>query len=357
VSDTFTVSSHRGPYRVEFEDRAFNRLASTTDEHARYIVDAKVARLYESDLRSILEIRSTLLIEATESAKSLHVFAPYVDHLVANGMRRGDRFVAIGGGIIQDITAFLAATFLRGLDWEFYPTTLLAQADSCIGSKSSINVGSSKNILGTYTPPTRVVIDLSVLSTLETKDLRSGIGEILKVHAIEGPEAFDRVSRDYDRLFQDPVLLKHYILESLRMKRHWIELDEFDRGPRNILNFGHSFGHALESATDFAIPHGIAVTLGMDMAVSFSVELGRVHREHYDRMHPVLAKNFSGFRDVPIPVGRFLEALGKDKKNVGTSFKVVLLGADGKPEIAGLQNDRPFQDLANRYLLELPRTS
>jgi 3-dehydroquinate synthase len=128
-----------------------------------------------------------LIIEATEENKSLAQFPAYVDSLFGLNVRRGQKLVAIGGGIIQDITCFLAATMMRGLPWMFYPTTLLAQSDSCIGSKSSINSGEVKNILGTFTPPEQVVIDVDFLKTLEEKDIFSGIGEMIKVHAVETP--------------------------------------------------------------------------------------------------------------------------------------------------------------------------
>jgi 3-dehydroquinate synthase len=250
-----------------------------------------------------------LAIEAIEPNKSLDKFPAYVDHLVSQKIRRGHTLIAIGGGIIQDITCFLAATMLRGIDWQFYPTTLLAQADSCIGSKSSINAGSAKNILGTFTPPNRIFISSRFLDTLPEGDVRSGVGEMLKVHVIDGPDSFNAISADYETLFEDRARMLHYMRRSLEIKQTYIEKDEFDRGPRLVFNYGHSFGHAIEGATKFGIPHGIAVTMGMDLANWISAEMGTGERSHYERMHPALAANYRGYEHHPVPLDEMMELI------------------------------------------------
>ncbi|MFL5887412.1 MAG: AroB-related putative sugar phosphate phospholyase (cyclizing), partial [Thermoleophilaceae bacterium] len=286
------IESHAGPYEVTFDDGALRALGEqVSDGKTHVVIDDRVASLYEEELAPVLGSPSVLRIEASEPAKSLDRFPAYIEHLVARGVRRGHVLVAVGGGVIQDIVCFLAATLLRGLEWHFVPTTLLAQADSCIGSKSSINVGSIKNVLGTFTPPARVTIATRLLDTLSPEDVRSGVGEMLKVHAIEGPEAFDAIAADYSRLFDDRETMERYVHRSLEIKKRIIEIDEFDRGPRNVMNYGHSFGHALESATDFAVPHGIAVTIGMDMANYTARQLGLADGA-FERMHGTLAANY-----------------------------------------------------------------
>lgn len=358
ASDPITIASHRGPYRVRFqlglrpEDVALPALSEGQAKgRAHYLVDARLAREYRSELAGVLE--SALLIEATEKAKSLESFPAYVDRLVEAGTRRGDALVAIGGGIVQDITCFLAATMLRGLDWHFVPTTLLAQADSCIGSKSSINSGEAKNILGTFTPPKTVLVAARFLDTLEEKDLRSGIGEMLKVHAIEGPDSFDRFARDYPRLLSERAVLLGHVRRSLLIKQRLIELDEFDRGPRQVMNYGHSFGHAIESATQFGVPHGIAVTLGMDMANFCAAELGRSPKAHFERMHPVLRENYAGFESRQVPLDPFLRALHKDKKNTQDKLGLILPDREGRPEKVLVAADAAFRNLCERYLASI----
>ena len=350
VSDAFQVQSHKGPYTVEFDDDALARLNAAPSEGAHFVVDALVAELHRSDLRAVLAQGSTLVIEASEPAKSLDRFPAYIEHLVANGVKRGNELVAIGGGVIQDIVCFLAATLMRGLDWRFYPTTLLAQADSCIGSKSSINVGEIKNILGTFTPPSRVVIAVPVLRTLEYDEIRSGIGEMLKVHAIHGPESFDRIAADYNSILGNDATMRRYIRASLEYKRELIELDEFDQGPRNVMNYGHSFGHAIESATDFEIPHGIAVTIGMDMANYVSARLGHGEQSHYEWMHPALAINYQGFEDTEIPVDALLAAIAKDKKNTARALRLILPDHEGRVRIVEQPADDAFRAACADYL-------
>ncbi|MBA3655790.1 MAG: 3-dehydroquinate synthase [Gemmatimonadaceae bacterium] len=349
ASDRFVVQSHTGPYEVEFARGAISRIAGTVPAKSHFFVDANVARLYAKDLHHVVESSSVMVIEATEANKSLERFPEYVEHLVSQGVRRGQVLIAIGGGITQDIVCFLAATVLRGIPWWFYPTTLLAQADSCIGSKSSINVGRAKNIVGTFTPPRRVIIDPAMRETLNEVDVRSGYGEMLKVHAIDGPDAFDRIAADYPRL-GEPTVLTHYIRRSLEIKRNLIEQDEFDQGPRNVMNYGHTFGHALESATDFRIPHGIAISIGADMANHVAVTIGRMDIAHYRRMHPVLRANFSGFEREPVGLDAFMQAIAKDKKNSNDTLTLILPDDHARIGLVRYPNDARFREICRQYL-------
>ncbi len=353
MSEALVIQSHRGPYTVHFVQEALRGLASESMEKRHFIVDANVATLYREDLAPILNNASTLVIDATEAAKTLDCFTDYIEILVSQSVRRDHLLVAIGGGIIQDITAFLSTTLLRGLHWEFYPTTLLAQADSCIGSKSSINVGNAKNILGTYCPPDRITIDPDLLLTLTEVDVRSGIGEMLKVHAIAGPKAFDEISAAYGVLQSDREALLHFIHHSLEIKKAIIEVDEFDTGSRNVMNYGHSFGHAIEAATEFGVPHGIAVTIGMDLANYAAVRMGRVHDSHFERMHPVLMENSRGFHNIEIPLAAFLAALGKDKKNVGSQLKLILPDTAGIPQMVVTDNSPEFHTICADYFTKV----
>jgi 3-dehydroquinate synthase len=343
------IESHKGPYRVRFFEEAAAAVAAIAGDNVHYIVDQRVAALHKEALAPVLQSGSVLRLEATEQAKSLERFPAYVAHLVANGLRRDQCLVAIGGGIIQDITCFLAANMLRGVDWRFIPTTLLAQADSCIGSKSSINAGGAKNILGTFTPPREIALSPSFLGTLDRVDLRSGIGEILKVHAIAGPDAYNAVARDYQTLFTNPLLLLAYIRRALEIKKAYIEIDEFDRKERNIFNYGHSFGHAIEAATDFCVPHGVAVTIGMDIANFIALRIGR-NKEAFARMHPGLRLNYDGFEKTPVPLDAFLTALGKDKKNVGNRLTVILPDENDIPAKHQLANDAMLRGLCGEFL-------
>lgn len=351
--EDLVVESHQGPYGVGFQRGALEGLAETDPASTFLVIDRRVADLYGDALGEALERSSTLLIEATEANKALERIPDYVDHLVVHGVRRGHALVAVGGGILQDIVCFLAATLLRGLDWHFLPTTLLAQADSCIGSKSSINVRATKNVVGTFTPPKRVVIDVTLLDTLTEAEVRSGVGEMLKVHAIAGPDRFDQIAMDYERLLADRAVLEAYIVRSLELKRALVEEDEFDQGPRRIMNYGHSFGHAIESATGFAVPHGIAITIGMDMANHLALALGLTIEEHVARMQPVLAKNYSGFGGIRIDPDALLAAIVKDKKNTARALRLVLLDPEGRLSLVDQVADEDFRRVCEEYLAGL----
>ena len=170
-----------------------------------------------------------------------------------------------------------------------------------------------------------------------------------RLFAVEG--AFDGIAADYERLFKDRAVMADYIHRSLAIKKHYIEEDEFDLGPRNVFNYGHSFGHAIEAATSFAIPHGIAVTIGMDMANFAAVRIGIGTDEHFHRMHPTLKGNYLGFEDHPISTGPFLDAIAKDKKNTGSgTVALILPDAGGRLSKGSFANDDAFAAVCADYL-------
>lgn len=330
---------------------AFAELEGGLRPSEHLIIDARVAALYARPLAPALAGHSVLRIEATEANKSLERLPAYMTHLLDHGIRRDHVLVAVGGGITQDITAFIAATLLRGVAWRFYPTTLLAQADSGIGSKSSINLAGYKNQLGTFTPPVDIMISTDVLETLSAVELRSGIGEMIKAHIIAGWDDTRAIATDYPRLAEDKKLLTHYILRSLEIKRGFVEADEFDRRERLVMNYGHTFGHAIESATDYAVPHGIAVTLGIDMANYVSCRLGLIPSGTSDELHPLVRANYQGFERTVIPEDRFFAALRRDKKNLGSTVTLVLMRGPGRVFVERYACDERLQELCREYLL------
>lgn len=354
MSEKLVIQSHKGPYTVSFDTGLLQSPRRLMEGEPHFLVDANVARLYANNLCDILAHPNTITIEATEENKSLEKIIPVFERLVQNKVRRGHILVAIGGGIIQDITCFIASTLLRGLPWRFAPTTLLSQADSCIGSKSSINLGATKNILGTFNPPREIFVDTGFLNTLDQKDIQSGVGEIIKVHAIDSAASFDRLAGDFDRLFTDRSVLLKYIHSALLIKQRFIEEDEFDQGIRNIFNYGHSFGHAIESATNYAVPHGIAVAMGMDMANHISVARGLLPEALYYRMHATLRKNYGEYSMTPIPLDTMLSALMKDKKNTSTMLGLIFpVGGDAAIQRVQVPPDDAFRSQCAKFLLGL----
>ena len=318
------ISSHKGKYSVEIKTELDEINILLTHHAQHYLIDSNVARLYSEQLLGLPGHQNSIIVDATEANKCIDSIIPIIERLVANGVRRNHTLVAIGGGIIQDITCFISSILLRGIPWKFFPTTLLAQSDSCIGSKSSINLGDMKNMLGTFNPPAEIFICPKFLDTLEKKEILSGIGEILKVHAIDGLSSFKDLAKNYKFLFADRDMLIKYIYRSLEIKKRFIEVDEFDHNVRNIFNYGHSFGHAIESASHFLIPHGIAISIGMDMANFISMKLGNLNISKFREMHDVFRQNYALCVGDDIQLDLVIAALAKDKKNTSTSLVLIL---------------------------------
>jgi 3-dehydroquinate synthase len=301
--------------RSKIRDYSVNFVEEISFKYDFYVIDRKVFNLHNEKFADIKR-EKILLIEAIEFNKSYIKCHDYINHIVASGVKRGDTICAIGGGIIQDITGFICSILYRGLTWDFVPTTLLAQCDSCIGGKTSINMQNSKNSVGNFNPPNQIYINLEFLKTLKEPEIQSGIGEIIKVAFIDD---CNRISPDeIINAIQTSNVKPEIIRKSLEIKKEIIEVDEFDKGLRNIMNYGHTFGHAIESVTNFKVPHGIAVGLGIHIAnkVSFYE-----HNRKNDDMNRVvinfLSKNkkyFDIFKS-DYRESEYLNALKKDKKN------------------------------------------
>jgi 3-dehydroquinate synthase len=349
VNKKIQITSSKGVYSVELTD-AFQVLSSLSPEKTQLLVDEKVFQLYREKFDGCLSHFKKTFVVAEESNKNIDKISAIVASLVKNEVKLDHSLVAIGGGITQDITCFIASTLFRGMSWAFVPTTLLAQADSCIGSKSSINVGDFKNLMGTFYPPKNIYLDPNFLSTLEDKDISSGIGEILKVHMVKGISFFETALEAMtDLKARHPVLLD-FVWDSLLYKKELIEVDEFDKGPRNVMNYGHSYGHAIESATHFAIPHGVAVTLGMDMANFQSYKMNRIHKNDFLRWHSALFENYCDFAKIPINVDAFMAAIQKDKKNIGRDLSLILVSSEKPIEKVKVAADEAFRQNCKEFL-------
>ncbi len=329
------IQSHSHPYRVLRADGAREALRDFGAGPVPYfLVDRRVADLHREALAGGVPDEQRFLVDATEEAKSYERLVPLFDWLLRSGFRRDSRLVVVGGGVTQDIGCFVASVLFRGITWTLVPTTLLAQCDSCIGAKSSLNVGRFKNQLGTFYPPHEVRLAFEFLRTLSRLDVLSGLGEAIKLHLVDGEEAVTRLRARLGRMATDPAALHELVADSLAIKKRFIETDEFDRGVRNVLNYGHTFGHAFESATGYAVQHGIGVTLGIACATFFSERLGLVERGTFDEtvgwIRPCFAGHERTIREVD--PGRIVAAMKLDKKNRGQGITFVLTCGPGRME-------------------------
>lgn len=323
------IQSKIKDYSVEMIDSLLEKreriFANLEYDQLFYFVDGNVDRIYKGKLKQFIDDDYYLIIDALETNKQYENLANYYKVLIENNFTRNDILVTIGGGILQDISGFIASTLYRGVKWVFIPTTLLAQADSCIGSKTSINFDDSKNLIGSFYPPDAIFIDMSFCTTLTPEYFNSGLGEIIKFHLLSNEKRY-RLLREY---LSSPDLqhgqhFKRIIWSTLRIKKSYFETDEFDIGRRNLLNYGHCFGHALESASNFAVCHGEAVLIGMGFANLLSLKRGIMKKEKYIEFEDIFRKYYPQFDISKINVKDIIYYLKRDKKRVGKDLTMIL---------------------------------
>lgn len=345
----FKVKSIIHDYEVRFIDNFEKTLSNELTDGDYIIVDNKIKRLYEQHLSTSLNKFQHIGIDATEPQKSYQGIMPIIQILIEKGFRKNHRLVAIGGGITQDITAFIASIMYRGVQWIFFPTTLLAQGDSCIGSKTSINFGEYKNQVGGFYPPNKIFIYPNFIDTLSEAEMKSGLGEILHYFIVSGKEDFLLYRELYQKAFADKNALSKIIARSLEIKKKYIEVDEFDQNIRQVFNYGHSFGHAIESLTHYRVPHGIAVSFGMDMANFISVKMGLIPWKVRNEIRAVVETIWDGYHIDDINIDLFKKALSKDKKNVGTKLGLILNKGYGKIFKNVMEADENFTSWLKEY--------
>ncbi len=349
--DSFSVKSNiRGNYRVNFISNLSDQIQQIAKvKDVIFIIDEKLISLFKAELEALTAESRFVCISCSEENKTVNYSQDVIRDLIELNVRKNDSLVAIGGGITQDIVAFISSILFRGVDWKYFPTTLLAQCDSCIGSKSSINFDQFKNLIGTFNPPSEIFIYSGFLNTLSESEIRSGIGEMLHYYFTEGIELAQEVSDRFEVMLTDRDALPYFISNSLRIKKKVIELDEFDTGLRHIFNFGHTFGHAIEAIINYAIPHGQAISIGMDLANFIALSKGLIAQSEFDKMHSILIKNIPPFRFTPEIMAAYLKALSKDKKNKGNQLGCILLSGPGKASKVYIEMDEKLSSLILDY--------
>ncbi|MCQ2754568.1 MAG: 3-dehydroquinate synthase, partial [bacterium] len=284
------IKSSFKTYNLDFID-SLDELKTFSDQKETYFVlDRNIYNLYKEKLPVFPQER-LFLMDAIETKKNIDLVIEICEKMTSMPSKRNTHLISIGGGIVQDVTGFVANSLYRGIKWTFYPSTLLAACDSCIGGKSSLNLKSFKNLLGSFFPPDAIRIYPQFFSTLTDRDYCSGLGEVVKFNVIAGEDTLSRIEKDIDKLLaRDYETLMQYVKTSLEFKKGFIEIDEFDRGERILLNFAHTFGHAFETTSNYAIPHGSAVALGMLTANYISYKRGFIEEEYMNRIEKCVRK-------------------------------------------------------------------
>jgi 3-dehydroquinate synthase len=308
------------------------------------ITDTRVGSLYGDQALAVLEeagYAPTLLTTPRgERAKTWPVLQRLARELLARGADRSSPLIALGGGVVGDLTGFLASIFMRGVPFIQVPTTLLAMVDAAIGGKTAINLPEGKNLLGTFHQPRLVAIDPQFLRTLPGAQRRNGLAEVLKAGFIEDPDLLERLEPGVKHIFQDEGELTEIIHRAAAIKAEVVAADEREGGLRRILNFGHTLGHGLEQASRFRLPHGEAVAWGMLAALQLSVKLAGLPPQEAAWGRDLI-QNFGLARRLPhLDPQTVLSALALDKKRQADRVVFVLLKRLGEPVI---QEDVPLE--------------
>jgi 3-dehydroquinate synthase len=298
------------------------------------VTNATVAKLYLAKFTGSLAQRriGDCILPDGEQHKTLQTAGWVFDALVANKMNRDATVLALGGGVVGDIAGFAAACYQRGIGYVQIPTTLLAQVDSSVGGKTGVNHTGGKNLIGAFYQPRAVIADTDVLATLPDRELKSGLAEVIKYGCVWDPLLFDWLDRNIVKLLaRDAEALKYAIGRSCEIKAIVVARDERERDLRAILNFGHTFGHAIEAATAYEkYLHGEAVGLGMLIAADLSLRLGLIDAPLKERVRDILARTGLPTQAPRIGAAKAFELMQMDKKVLGGALRLVLLEKLGR---------------------------
>ncbi len=303
------------------------------------VTNPAIHRLYGETLKKALQqigLESDIFeIPEGETHKTIQIAQTVYDHLVDSQCDRRTLMFALGGGVVGDLTGFVAATYQRGVPYVQVPTSLLAQVDSSVGGKTAVNHPKGKNLIGAFYQPKTVIIDLETLKTLPDIEFRAGLAEIIKYGVIEDPNLFSYLEDHVDQvLSKDAETLIHIIKTSCSIKAKVVEKDETESNYRMVLNFGHTFGHAIEALSQYSrYKHGEAVAMGMVYAAKLSQSLGKCLQETVERIEGLI-KQFNLPTQWPeYSKDKYLDAMYLDKKVRDKKMKFILVKEIGKVEI------------------------
>jgi len=298
------------------------------------VTNTTVARLYLGKLTDSLASKrvAECILPDGEQHKTLQTAGWVFDALVAKKMNRDAAVLALGGGVVGDIAGFAAACYQRGIGYVQVPTTLLAQVDSSVGGKTGVNHPGGKNLIGAFYQPLAVIADTDTLATLPDRELRAGLAEVIKYGCVWDPLLFDWLDHNMPKLLARHVdALTYAITRSCEIKATVVAKDEREQNLRAILNFGHTFGHAIEAATAYEVYlHGEAVALGMLIAADFSHKAGLIDGAIKDRVRDILGKAGLPTEAPRVGAARVQEMMQMDKKVLGGAVRLVLLEKLGR---------------------------
>jgi len=287
------------------------------------ITDRNVERLYKDHLPTA----PVYIIEPGEKSKNLQTIIEIYRWLLAKDADRSSFIVGVGGGVVCDLAGFVASTFVRGIDFGFVATTLLAQVDASVGGKNGVDLDGYKNIIGTFNQPKFVICDTSMLKTLPSLEFSNGMAEVVKHALIADSEKFDFIEKNIESILAlDSKMVEYLVTRSINIKAYIVETDERERGLRRVLNLGHTWGHAVEKLT--GLPHGQSVSIGLAFSANLSVKKGLMSIVERDRLLKLLI-NLGLTTKANINPSEVFEVLLKDKKRENDFVHFVLMKGIG----------------------------
>lgn len=347
------IQSSTNKYPVIFERDLKARIKSLNKkEKIHVLIDKNIWKIYKDLFENKKNYSSFKVFDATEENKTMEGISNYVAFLLRNNVHKDHILLVVGGGLIQDIGSFTAHILLRGMNWIFIPTTLLAMSDSCVGSKSGINVGKYKNQVGAFHPPSEIYIYPDFLDTLPKSEMVNGIGEIIKHILIKGGRQFNFVAKEIAKLGKDKNVTEEIIYQSLLIKKEIVEKDEFEKNIRKLLNYGHTFGHAIEGYTNHDIPHGVGVLIGMDIANYISVKRKMTTFSKFEEIHNMIKEYTNKYNVMIKNYNSYMDFLSHDKKVIGDKVYAILCKDIGKIEIVKIKMDDVLKENIKEYFLK-----
>ena len=297
------------------------------------ITDENVFKFYEKQFHGL----RTIVIGTGEKIKTLQTIEYIIEKLIEFKADRKSFILGVGGGVVTDITGFVASIYLRGVEFGFISTTLLSQVDASVGGKNGVNFKGLKNIIGVFNQPEFVICDTSMLKTLSEREVRSGLSEIIKHGVIGDTSIIDKLEKEYEKIISlDHELLEKLIYNSICVKSKIVSIDERESGLRKILNFGHTIGHAVELTEE--LTHGEAISIGMVAALGISVEKGYININVFIQIEKLL-KKYGLSTDLPKDTGKIMEVIKFDKKNEKDGLNFILIKGLGKAIVEKIDLD------------------
>lgn len=344
MSETITVHYNDKPIYDIVIRNDFDKLAECVSNlgisgrKLCIITDSNVAPLYADEVKALLENTNNCVFvfkfNAGEENKNLDTVQDAYEFLIQNKFDRKDMLVALGGGVVGDLTGFTAASYLRGIDFIQIPTTLLAQVDSSIGGKTGVDFRAYKNMVGAFHQPKLVYMNIDTLNSLSSRLFNSGFGEIIKHGLIKDKTYYEWLKQNVSNIKnREPEVLEEMVAKSCNIKRCVVELDPTEKGDRALLNFGHTLGHSIEKLMDFKLYHGECVVLGMIAALNISREKGFITDDEYNEAIDMFKSYSFPLNVTGISIDDVVKVSKNDKKMDAGRIKFILLNKIGNAYI------------------------